>query len=71
MTDDSACTACHPASGGKEGILDTHMPVVPPDPTATWLGGTNANTNAAYLPAAGFVPSGASIINLRRQERRP
>lgn len=63
MPDDSTCTVCHAASGGQHGILDTHMPVVAPDPTATWLGGTNPYTNAAYLPAAGFVPAGAAKLS--------
>ena len=63
QADDSLCATCHPASGPKGklgvGVLDSHMAVAEPDPAATWLGGTNANTNAAYLPAAGFVPTGA------------
>jgi OmcA/MtrC family decaheme c-type cytochrome len=63
QADDSSCATCHPAGGTQTGILETHMAVAPPDPAATWLGGTNANTNAAFLPAAGFVPSGAAKLS--------
>jgi OmcA/MtrC family decaheme c-type cytochrome len=66
QADDSACAMCHPASGAKSkigvGVVDSHLAVADLDPAATWLGGTNANTNAAYLPAAGFVPTGAVQI---------
>jgi len=61
QTDDSKCTTCHPSSGAKTqvtfGVLDSHVAVAEPDSTATWLGGTNANTNAGYLPAAGAIPA--------------
>jgi len=66
QADDSMCATCHPATGPKGnlgiGVLDAHVAVADPDPTATWLGGTNANTNAAFLPAAGQVPAGAVKI---------
>jgi OmcA/MtrC family decaheme c-type cytochrome len=62
QADDSACATCHTAQGTKKSVLETHMPVADPDPTATWLGGTNASTNAAYLPAAGVPTPGATRI---------
>jgi OmcA/MtrC family decaheme c-type cytochrome len=66
MVDDSTCATCHPASGPKSkvgiGVLEAHIAVDAPDPDATWLGGANANTNAAYLPAAGQKISGAAVI---------
>jgi OmcA/MtrC family decaheme c-type cytochrome len=50
------CTSCHtPAE-----VTTKHQPVAAPDPAATWNGGTNANTNAAWLAASGQVPVGAS-----------
>jgi OmcA/MtrC family decaheme c-type cytochrome len=58
QADDSACAACHGATG-KYPVDDNHVAIAEPDPSATWLGGTNANTNAAWLPAAGAVPKGA------------
>jgi OmcA/MtrC family decaheme c-type cytochrome len=66
MADDSLCSTCHPKTGAQTaatyGVLDSHIPFDVPNPTATWLGGTNANTNAGYLPAAGVLPAGAAKI---------
>jgi OmcA/MtrC family decaheme c-type cytochrome len=66
QADDSACASCHPATAAKSqvgiGVLDAHVPIDVPNPTATWLGGTNANTNASYLPVAGVLPTGAAKI---------
>lgn len=58
QADDSLCAACH-GVGGKNNVDDNHIAIASPDPNATWLGGTNANSNAAWLPAAGAVPKGA------------
>lgn len=58
QSDDSMCIACHGPSG-KSPVDSTHVPIAVPDPNATWLGGSNANTNAAWLPAAGAVITGA------------
>ncbi len=71
QTDDTKCAGCHPAASIKE----KHSPIVPPDPRNSWLKGTgtpplcasgatdcNANTNAAYIAAAGNVPTGAAVI---------
>jgi len=66
MVDDTLCSTCHPPAGAQGtliyGVLDSHTPFDVPNPTATWLGGTNANTNAGYLPAAGALPAGAAKI---------
>src|SRR5208283_777219 len=66
MADDSNCVLCHPPTAPVTkvgvGVLDAHMTIAAPDPQATWLGGTNANTNAGYLPAAGFVPTGEAQL---------
>jgi OmcA/MtrC family decaheme c-type cytochrome len=60
-SDDSACALCHRA-GSAYDIDITHLPVTPPNPAATLLGGTNANTNAAWIASGGSVnrlPAGA------------
>lgn len=62
MTDDSTCAACHTPTGSVMAIVDRHTPVASPDPNSIYSGGTNANTNAAYLAAAGTVPQGAAVI---------
>jgi OmcA/MtrC family decaheme c-type cytochrome len=66
QADDSKCATCHPATGAKSaigiGVFDAHIPIDLPNPDATWLGGTNANTNAGYLPVAGVIPPGAAKI---------
>jgi OmcA/MtrC family decaheme c-type cytochrome len=66
QADDSNCMTCHPASAPKSqigfGVLDSHVAIADPDPNATWLGGSNANTNAGSMPAAGVLPAGAAKI---------
>ena len=67
MANDATCLTCHPITGAKTvasiGILESHVSIAEPDPQATWLGGTNANTNAGYLPAAGVpLPAGTARI---------
>jgi OmcA/MtrC family decaheme c-type cytochrome len=66
MADDSTCTVCHAPTAAKSatgiGILEAHVSFDSPAADATWLGGTNANTNAGYLPAAGTLPPGAAKI---------
>lgn len=55
---DGACATCH-----TPALIDSyHVPIAPPDPNNILNGGTNANTNAAYLAAAGAVPAGAAVI---------
>jgi OmcA/MtrC family decaheme c-type cytochrome len=55
---DSSCTGCHAAVD----VAGYHTPVAPPDPASTWAGGTNGNTNAAFLAAAGAVPPNAKKV---------
>jgi OmcA/MtrC family decaheme c-type cytochrome len=53
-----SCVVCHTAA-----LIDSyHVPIAPPDPNNILNGGTNANTNAAFLAAAGAVPEGAATI---------
>jgi OmcA/MtrC family decaheme c-type cytochrome len=62
---DSTCLlGCHTdgALGGDPAIV--HKPVSPPNPNNIYLNPTTgtANTNAAYVAAAGYVPPGAKVI---------
>src|SRR5450755_2284335 len=61
LADDSQCALCH-KSNGTFPLADidlSHFPVTPPNPAnALLLGGTNANTNAAW------IASGASVGRL-------
>ncbi len=57
-----SCTTCHGVAGAN-GPPARHLTVVPPDPNNVYLGGTNANTNAAWMAAAGAVPAGANVIS--------
>ncbi len=59
---DSACATCH-GEGKAFATTRYHDPVIPPDPTNAWKpGGTNNNTNAAFVAASGFKPDGADVI---------
>jgi OmcA/MtrC family decaheme c-type cytochrome len=55
---DGSCVTCH----GPANVDAKHAPVLPPDPDSTWAGGSNPNTNAAFVAADHFVPAGASVI---------
>jgi OmcA/MtrC family decaheme c-type cytochrome len=55
------CASCHGPTGGFP-TSKYHKPVAPPDPANAWNGGTNNNTNAAYVAAGGYVPPGADVI---------
>jgi OmcA/MtrC family decaheme c-type cytochrome len=60
QANDSLCSLCH--QPGFADIDISHLPVTPPNPAATLLGGSNANTNAAYIASGGSVnrlPAGA------------
>ena len=63
---DAKCTVCHKA----DDIDGYHQPVAPPDPNNIYANPTtgNNNTNAAYLAAAGFVPTGADVITYDLKE---
>jgi len=62
---DAGCTnaGCHGVENGVNKIDVAHYPVTPPNPTnALLLGGTNANTNAAWIASgasANRLPAGA------------
>lgn len=60
---DSACVACHGPTGGFSATR-YHKPVASPDPKNSWLltTGGNANTNASFVAAGGYVPTGADVI---------
>ncbi len=56
---DSSCKTCHTATA----IAGYHKQVAPPDPNNIWnTGGTNSSTNAAWIAATGYLPTGASRI---------
>jgi OmcA/MtrC family decaheme c-type cytochrome len=59
MANSGLCIDCHsPAVNAAY-----HKPVAPPDPKNSWLvPGGNANTNASYVAAGGYVPEGANVI---------
>ncbi|MCX5743601.1 MAG: OmcA/MtrC family decaheme c-type cytochrome [Proteobacteria bacterium] len=59
---DSECAVCHGPTAGF-ATAKFHKPVAKPDPNNSWLtGGTNANTNASYVAAGGYVPANAEVI---------
>jgi len=63
QADDADCATCHAANDTDLAGKPQHLSVLPPDPNATlFTGGTDPNTNAAYLAAGGVVPIGASVI---------
>jgi OmcA/MtrC family decaheme c-type cytochrome len=62
---DAGCATCHRPGGPGGDTAAWHTPVSPPDPHNVYADATtagNANTNAAYVAAAGAVPKGASVI---------
>ncbi len=66
MANDATCATCHPPTAPKSivgiGVLDAHLAVADPDPSATNFGGTNTHTNQGWIPAAGQLPAGAAKI---------
>jgi len=62
---DTTCITCH-GPGTSFAAETFHKPVTPPDPNNAWLVpvnlGGNANTNASFVAAGGYVPPGASVI---------
>ena len=66
MADDRSCVLCHSAGGVAGDIPSQHLAVSPPNPNNLFLNPTatgNANTNAAFVAAAGLVPPGAHAIS--------
>jgi OmcA/MtrC family decaheme c-type cytochrome len=64
VADDTNCTLCHKSDDTDLAGKPQHLAVLPPDPNATWFtGGTNSNTNAAYIAATGVVPPGANVVS--------
>ncbi|MEI8159410.1 MAG: OmcA/MtrC family decaheme c-type cytochrome, partial [Burkholderiales bacterium] len=59
--DDTLCATCHK----PEGIVAAHVPVSPPNPAnSLLLGGTNANTNAAWIASSSkSLPAGAIQVS--------
>ncbi len=57
-TNDNACITCHPS----DAIVDAHRPIAPIDPTNTYSGGTNGNTNASLIGNVLNPPAGARIF---------
>jgi OmcA/MtrC family decaheme c-type cytochrome len=61
-TPDSACKDCH-GPGENFATSRYHNPVASPDPANAWKpGGTNNNTNASFVSANNYVPTGADVI---------
>jgi OmcA/MtrC family decaheme c-type cytochrome len=60
---DSNCESCHGPTRGFP-VAKYHNPVAAPDPNNLWRvpSGGNANTNASFVAAGGFVPTGAAVI---------
>jgi len=63
--DDSQCALCH----GTAEIPVYHLAVTPPNPAATlFLGGTNGNTNAAWIASnVSRLPAGAITVTYEIQ----
>jgi len=60
QADDSLCALCH-----KADVIDvSHLPVTPPSPANALLaGGTNTNTNAAFIASnPSRMPAGANAV---------
>lgn len=56
------CVTCHGPTANFP-VANYHKPIVPPDPNNIWkVGGTNNNTNAAFVASGGYLPAGADRI---------
>ena len=63
--DDSQCAVCHqPFAIGSKNLPEVHEPISPPNPNNIYSNPTsgNANTNAAWVAAAGYVPFDAKAL---------
>jgi OmcA/MtrC family decaheme c-type cytochrome len=65
QADDSKCTTCHAAGALVGDVGSSHLTISPPNAHNIYADATatgNANTNAAYVAAAGAVPTGAKAV---------
>ena len=64
QSDETKCTVCHAAGSVGGDVPSKHLTVSDPNLNNIYLNPTsgNANTNAAYVAAAGVVPAGAKVI---------
>jgi OmcA/MtrC family decaheme c-type cytochrome len=63
--DDKNCAVCHAAGSVARDVPTNHLTVSGPNANNIYADATaagNANTNAAYVAAAGAVPPGAKVI---------
>jgi OmcA/MtrC family decaheme c-type cytochrome len=62
--DDTQCTQCHNPTRPAADPAVVHLPVTPPNPqNALAPGGTNANTNAAWIASnPSRLPAGAIVV---------
>jgi len=65
QADDQRCAQCHSAGSVPGDVPSKHLTVSPPNPHNTYTDATaagNANTNAAFVAAAGAIPTGAHAV---------
>ncbi|WP_136514720.1 OmcA/MtrC family decaheme c-type cytochrome [Geomonas edaphica] len=64
QTTDQGCAACHTGNIASVEVATAHVPVIAPDPNNLFSNPStgNSRTNAAYVAAAGAVPTGAAKI---------
>lgn len=68
QANDSNCAVCHAAGSVAGDIASNHVTVSLPNPHNIYLDATatgNGNTNAAFVAAAGAVPTGAKVISYK------
>ncbi len=61
QSNDNACVTCHDTTK----IAGFHLTVAPPDPNNTYAGGTNANTNAAFIIQLARQATGTSTTGIQ------
>jgi len=70
VADEKTCTVCHAAASVARDVPTNHVPISPPNPHNIFTDATsagNGNTNAAWVAAAGSVPTGAKVITYQVQ----